>query len=101
MHRIHWLVPAVLLACLAFATAPAPRTPQTQPHPPRRGPRPGDPNYALFLRNGCAAGIEGLWVTGRLDTAQMVAELDKLLAEGPCPKAAQVLQRLAQSGRAE
>jgi hypothetical protein len=90
-----------LLCCLACAAGPAPHTPaeETPQEPAYRGPRPGDPGYDLFLRNGCAAGFEGLWVIGRLDTEQMAAELNKLLAEGPCPKAEQVLRRLAQSGR--
>jgi hypothetical protein len=111
MLRLFWMVPAALLSCLALAAFPAPlpgsegrpqeNRSEKRPKAPRRGPRPGDPGFDLFLRNGCAAGIEGLWVIGRIDTGQLVAELCKLLAEGPCPKADQVLRRLAQCGRPE
>ncbi|MFN8464009.1 MAG: hypothetical protein U0X20_00600 [Caldilineaceae bacterium] len=58
------------------------------------GLRPGDPGYDEFLRNGYAAGIEGLWVLGRITTESMVVQLNALLQQGPCPKADQVLRRL-------
>jgi hypothetical protein len=61
-----------------------------------QGVKPGDPGYDEFVRNGFAAGIEGLWVTGYITTAKMVDELNKLLEQGPAPKAEQVLRRLGQ-----
>lgn len=67
--------------------------------PMTTGLRPGDPGYDEYLRSGYAAGIEGLWVLGRMPTEQMVAELKALLQQGPCPKAEQVLRRLEQSVR--
>jgi hypothetical protein len=60
------------------------------------GLRPGDPGYEEYLRNGYAAGLEGLWVVGRITTDAMIADLKALLEQGPCPKAEQVLRRLAQ-----
>ncbi len=63
------------------------------------GLRPGDPGYDEYLRNGYAAGIEGLWVIGRITTEEMVAELNALLRQGSCPKADQVLRRLESRAR--
>lgn len=63
------------------------------------GLRSGDPGYDEYLRNGYAAGIEGLWVLGRITTVEMVAELHVLLRQGSCPKADQVLRRLESGAR--
>lgn len=61
------------------------------------GLRPGNPGYDEFLRNGYAAGVEGLWVLGRITTADMIAQLNALLQQGSCPKAEQVLRHLEHS----
>ncbi len=59
--------------------------------------RPRDPGYDEYLRNGYAAGIEGLWGLDRITTDFVIADLKAVLEQGPCPKAEQVLRRLEQS----
>ena len=58
---------------------------------------PGSPGYDEYVRNGFAAGIEGLWLIGRITTETMVADFKALVQPGPCSKAGQVLRRLERS----
>ena len=47
------------------------------------------------VRNGQAQGIRRLWQSGILTAQEAMAELQALLAQGPCARAEETLQLMA------